>query len=166
MYQLASAGGTGINFHGGGYGWYTPIAGTQEEGFVARPIYYGMLVFAQAGAGQLVESKLDQREQAPLLTAYGIRNDAGGMKVAAFHKNATRSVSLTIDAGQRAQSVRSLRPHAPRVDDTTDATFGGAPVGAGGAWSASREEVLTVGNGAAVLDLPAASAALITFERE
>jgi Glycosyl hydrolase family 79 C-terminal beta domain len=166
MYQLASAGGTGINFHGGGYGWYTPIAGTQEEGFVARPIYYGMLLFAQAGAGQLVESKLDQREQAPLLTAYGIRNDAGGMKVAAFHKNATCSVSLTIDAGQRAQRVRSLRLHAPRVDDTTDATFGGAPVGAGGAWSASREEVLTVGNGAAVLDLPAASAALITFERE
>jgi hypothetical protein len=80
MYQLASAGGTGINFHGGGYGWYTPIAGTQEDGFVARPIYYGMLLFAQAGAGQLVGSKLDQREQALLLTAYGIRNDAGKMK--------------------------------------------------------------------------------------
>jgi hypothetical protein len=164
MYQLASAGGTGINFHGGGYGWYTPIAGTQEEGFVARPIYYGMLLFAQAGAGQMVECKLDQREQAPLLTAYGIRSDAGGMKVAAFNKSATRSVRLTIDAGQRAQRVRSLRLHAPRVDDTTDATFGGAPMGAGGAWSASREEVLTVGNGVAVLDLPAASPALITFE--
>ncbi len=51
MYQLASAGGTGINFHGGGYGWYTPIAGTRDDGFLPRPIFYGMLLFAQAGAG-------------------------------------------------------------------------------------------------------------------
>ncbi|HEY1809467.1 MAG TPA: hypothetical protein VGG42_12945, partial [Acidobacteriaceae bacterium] len=34
MYQLAQAGGEGINFHGGGYGWYTPIAGTREKGFI------------------------------------------------------------------------------------------------------------------------------------
>jgi hypothetical protein len=166
MYQLASAGGMGINFHGGGYGWYTPIAGTQEDGFLARPIYYGMLLFAQAGAGQLVECKLDQPEQIPLLTAYGIRNDAGDMRVAVFNKNVSRSVRLSIDAGQRAQRIRSLRLHAARVGDTTDATFGGAPVGAGGAWSASREEVLTVENGDAILDLPAASAALIRFDRE
>jgi len=38
MYQLASAGGVGINFHGGGYGVYTPIAGTVASGFTARPI--------------------------------------------------------------------------------------------------------------------------------
>jgi hypothetical protein len=166
MYQLASEGGTGINFHGGGYGWYTPIAGTREDGFLARPIYYGMLLFAQAGAGQLVESKLEPLEQAPLLTAYGLRSNKGAIKVAAFNKSLDRGVRLTIDAGQRAQRVSSLRLHAPRVDDTTDTTFGGAPVGAGGAWSATREETLSVENGVAVIELPAASAALIAFERE
>ncbi len=76
MYQLASAGGMGINFHGGGYGWYTPIAGTHENGFLARPIYYGMLLFAQAGAGQFVEGNLEPLDQAPLLTAYGLRGIA------------------------------------------------------------------------------------------
>ncbi len=166
MYQLASAGGMGINFHGGGYGWYTPIAGTQEDGFLARPIYYGMLLFAQAGTGQLVESKLDDSIRAPLLTAHGLRSDNGAIKVAAFNKNTDRGVHLTIDAGQRARRVRSLRLHAPRVDDTTDTTFGGAPVGAGGAWSAAREETLPVESGTAVIELPAASAALITFEPE
>jgi len=166
MYQLASEGGMGINFHGGGYGWYTPIAGTREDGFLARPIYYGMLLFAQAGAGQLVESKLEPVEQAPLLTAYGLRSHTGAIKVAAFNKSLDRGVRLTIDAGQRAQRVSSLRLHAPRVDDTTDTTFGGAPVGAGGAWSATREETLSVENGVAVIELPAASAALIAFERE
>jgi hypothetical protein len=166
MYQLASAGGTGINFHGGGYGWYTPIAGTQEDGFLPRPIYYGMLLFAQAGAGQLVESKLEPPDRAALLTAYGLRSDQGAIKVAAFNKNTDRGVHLTIDPGQRAQRVKSLRLHAPRVNDTTDTTFGGAPVGAGGAWSAAREDTLPVENGAAVIELPAAGAVLITFEPE
>jgi len=165
MFQLASEGGMGINYHGGGYGWYTPIAGTREDGFLARPIYYGMLLFAQAGTGQLLESKLEPWERAPLLTAYGLRGNTGAIKVAAFNKHLDRGVRLTIDAGQRAQRVSSVRLHAPRVDDTTDTTFGGATVGAGGAWSAMREETLSVENGAAVIELSAASAALITFER-
>jgi len=163
MYQLAAAGGEGINFHGGGYGWYTPIAGTPEKGFQARPIYYGMLLLAQAGAGQLVEAKLDS-QTAPLLTAYGLRSNTGALKVAAINKHLDRGVHLTIDAGQHAQHVTALRLHAPGVDDTRDTTFGGSPVGAGGAWSAVKEDSLIVENGVAALDLPPASAALITFE--
>jgi glycosyl hydrolase family 79 len=163
MYQLASAGGMGINFHGGGYGWYTPIAGTPENGFLARPIYYGMLLFSLAGAGQLVESKLEQLEQAPLLTAYALRGITGTIKVAAFNKNLDRSVRLTIGLGQRAERVSAIRLLAPRVDDTTDLTFGGAPVGGSGAWSATREETLFGENGAKVIELPAVSAALVTF---
>ncbi len=166
MYQLAEAAGMGINFHGGGYGWYTPIAGTRENGFVARPIYYGMLLFAEAGAGQLVESKLDQTEQAPLLTAYGLRGSSGNLKVAVFNKNTDRGVRLAIDAGQRTSRARSLRLIAPRVDDTTDTTFGGAPVGASGAWQATGEEPLAFENASAIIELPAASAALLHFEGE
>jgi hypothetical protein len=164
IYQLASAGGIGINLHGGGYGWYTPIAGNQENGFVARPDYYGMLLFAQAGTGQLVESKLEPLEEAPLLTAYGLRSGAGAIRVAAFNKNLDRAVRLRVDAGQRAERVSSLRLLAPRVDDTTDTTFGGAPVGAGGAWSAARKETLSTENGSSIIELPPASGALITFE--
>jgi hypothetical protein len=166
MYQLASEGGTGINFHGGGYGWYTPIAGTVKDGFLARPIYYGMLLFAQAGAGQLIEGKLDRHDQAPLLSAYALRSNAGSIKTMVFNKHLDRGVHLMIDAGMRSSRVKSLRLHAPRVDDTTDITFGGSPVGASGEWAAAREETLTVENGTAVIDLPAASAALITFESE
>jgi Glycosyl hydrolase family 79 C-terminal beta domain/Glycosyl hydrolase family 79, N-terminal domain len=166
MYQLAAAGGEGINFHGGGYGWYTPIAGTGEDGFLARPLYYAMLLFAQAGSGQLVESMLEPSGLAPLLTAYGLRSDSGEIKVAVFNKHLHRGVRLSIDTGQKAQRMSSLRLHAPRVDDTTDTTFGGEPVGAGGAWSARREETLSVENGVAVVELPAASAALITSESQ
>jgi len=154
MFQLAAAGGSGINFHGGGYGWYTPIAGTQEKGFMARPIYSGMLLFAQAVGMRLVESKLDSAD--PLLTAYGLRSETGTghretLRVAAFNKHSDRSVRLTIDPGQRAYRVNALYLRAPRLDAATGLTFGGGP--------------LALENGVAVLDLPAASAALITFEK-
>ncbi len=162
MYQLASQGGSGINFHGGGYGWYTPIAGTPEHGFLARPIYYGMLLFAQAGAGQLIEAKLDPQDQALLLTAYALRSSTGNIKTAIFNKNLDRGVQLSINGPEKYASV--LRLYAPRIDDTTDVTFGGVPVGANGNWSAVREEKLVELNGSVVLDLPAASAALLTFE--
>jgi hypothetical protein len=163
MYQLAVAGGEGINFHGGGYGWYTPIAGTREDGFLARPIYYGMLLFEQAGPGRLIEAQLEGTDQAPLLTAYALRTEKGEIKIASFNKNLDRAVRLTVSAGAAVQTAKSLRLHAPRVAATTDVTFGGAVVGANGAWAAAREETLTVQNGSVVVELPAASAVLVSL---
>ena len=49
MLRIAQAGGIGVNFHGGGYGSYTPIAGTRAKGFEVRPLYYGMRLFRERG---------------------------------------------------------------------------------------------------------------------
>jgi len=165
MYQLASAGGMGINFHGGGYGWYTPIAGTHEEGFIARPIFYGMLMFAEAGAGQLIETQLEGTEKAPLLAAYALKDAKGDLKSVIFNKNVDRQVRLTVNPDQNVPQAKLLRLRAPRIDDTTDVTFGGAPVGAYGDWSVAWEETLPIRNGSVTFDLPAASAILVTFEK-
>jgi hypothetical protein len=162
MYQLASVGGIGINFHGGGYGWYTPIAGTSRNGFVARPIYYGMLLFAEAGPGRLIDSVVDNQQEAPLLTAYGLHSESGPVKAVVFNKDADRAVRLTVDPGGRTSQARALRLVAPRLNDTADVTLGTNPVGASGAWSGDYE-ALPVRDGTAVLDLPAGSAALVTF---
>ena len=162
MFQLASEGGMGINFHGGGYGWYTPIAGNGEHGFLARPLYYGMLLFAQAEARQLVECKVERSAQAPLVTAYAVRSESGPLRVAIFNKNLDRRVQVAIIVGQRARGTL-LRLHSPRADDAADTTFGGAVVGANGSWSAAREENVVVENATATVDLPAVSGALITF---
>jgi hypothetical protein len=164
MYQLASAGGLGINFHGGGYGWYTPIAGTHDSGFLARPIYYGMLLFAQAGSGQLVETEFKGLEHTPLLTAYAVRSSSGGLKAIVLNKNPDRPVLLNVQTGQTGSNAQLLWLRAPRVDDTTDVTFGGAPVGAAGAWSAAMQRTRPIQNGSLAIELPAASAVLITFE--
>jgi hypothetical protein len=161
MYQLAAAGACGVNFHGGGYGWYSPIVGTPANGFLARPLYYGMLMFAEGGAGALIDSTLDAAD--PLLTAYGLKTADGTVKTALFNKNAERSVTLTIEAGMAATKASVLRLWAPRLDDTADTSFGGAPVGADGVWTPAVVETLVAQNGTVSVALPKASAALVRF---
>jgi hypothetical protein len=163
MYQLAQAGGDGINFHGGGFGWYTPIAGTREKGFTARPIYYGMLLFEQAGPGRLVDARLDFQQEVPLLTAYALRGNDGGIKAVVFNKHQDRSVSLTIDSGQRHGGATALRLSAPGIEAASNVTLGGAQVDASGKWKAEQEQKLERSGNGVTLDLPPASAALVTF---
>jgi hypothetical protein len=162
MYQLAVAGGMGINFHSGGYGWYTPIAGAPSKGFLARPLYYGMLLFAEAGAGTLVAAEIDKGAAAPLLNAYGLSAN-GTMKAVILNKHADRDVALTIDSGTRAASASVIRLQAPRLNDTADTTLGGAPVGAGGDWSPAVTEKIAARKGKVTLLMPKASGALVTF---
>jgi len=42
MLNFAAMGCAGVNLHGGGNGFYTPIAGSTAKGFVRRPEYFGM----------------------------------------------------------------------------------------------------------------------------
>jgi hypothetical protein len=167
MYQLAAAGGVGINFHGGGYGWYTPIAGTVANGFVARPLFYGMLLFAETGPGHLLDARLEGQQDAPLLTAYSVTNDLNGRsegtRAVLFNKHADRTVHVVIDCGEEISHGRALRLIAPRLDDTTDITLGSNPVGPSGAWDAEDEEELPVRAGAAAIKLPPGSAARVTL---
>lgn len=161
MYQLAQAGATGINFHGGGYGWYTPVAGTRENGFVARPIYYGMLLFAVAGQGRLVKTELGGEADGSV-SAYGLRSDDDELKVVILNRNLDEDASLTIDApGTKKATV--MRLTAPRADETTDVTFGGSVVGNYGGWSPTVAESLAVRRGALALHMPKASGALVTL---
>jgi hypothetical protein len=164
MFQLAAAGFSGINFHGGGYGWYTPVAGTPKNGFIARPEFYGMLLFAQTGVGRLVEATLDAPGSVPLLTAYAVLSDSGAVKVAVFNKNTKQHFNLTIEPGQPAGEASLLRLIAPSVEDTTDVTLGAAPVGADGAWQAERTGRAVGGGGKIVCRIPAGSAALLSFQ--
>ena len=162
MYQLATAGGVGINFHGGGYGWYTPIAGTVANGFTARPLYYGMLLFQQAGPGHLIGATLEDAEAAPLVTAYAVEKAMQSRRtsVAIFNKHADRAVSVTVDS-DGASRARTLRLAAPRLDDTQDVTLGENPVGGSGAWEAEHEEDLPVHDRTVTVNLPAGSAVLL-----
>ena len=68
MLQCAERGWTGVNLHGGGNGYYTPIAGAPSTGFTRRPEYFGMR-FAQHFVGaQSVTATLN--DASPLIDAF------------------------------------------------------------------------------------------------
>ncbi|QHN03018.1 hypothetical protein FTO74_06260 [Granulicella sp. WH15] len=50
MLRFAQMGWVGVNLHGGGNGFYTPIAGTPSTGLTRRPEYFG-IQFAQTFVG-------------------------------------------------------------------------------------------------------------------
>jgi hypothetical protein len=58
MMEFASAGCAGVNLHGGGNGYYTPIAGSVAEGFTRRPEYFGMELVKPLLGATLVRSSL------------------------------------------------------------------------------------------------------------
>jgi hypothetical protein len=165
MYQLAQAGGEGINFHGGGYGWYTPIAGTREKGFGARPIYYGMLLFEQAGPGQMLESKLDYNQDVPLLTAYSLRSDSGEIKTVIFNKYQDRNIRVAIDPGKHSAGAKVLHLMAPGIESTSGVTLGAGTIDASGKWQASKEERVPLTQNLINVELRASSATLVSFLR-
>ncbi len=161
MYQLAQAGATGVNFHGGGYGCYTPVAGTRGNGFLARPLYYGMLLFAAAGSGRLVMTELDGAADGSI-GAYGLEAPDGALNLAVLNKSLQSDVTLGVDVrGARRASV--MRLMAPRADDTTDVTLGGSVVGSDGTWMPSVTETLTARDGLLTLRMPKASGALLAL---
>jgi hypothetical protein len=125
-----------------------------------------MLLFAEAGAGRLIDAQLDHPGDAPLVTAYGLENRVGkldAVKAVVFNKHDDRAVKVKIDCGEKAAFARALRLTAPRLDDTQDVTLGGNPVGGAGLWTEQRAEDLPVNEGVATLHLPAGSAAVVRF---
>jgi hypothetical protein len=73
MLTVAQSGATGVNLHGGGDGLYTPIAGSMIEGYTARPIYYGMLLFKQFLGSTLLHTNVDGSGKN--VAAYAARTD-------------------------------------------------------------------------------------------
>jgi hypothetical protein len=59
MLDFAAAGCAGVNLHGGGNGFYTPIAGSLESGFQRRPEFYGIELLKPFIGARLVRSSLD-----------------------------------------------------------------------------------------------------------
>ncbi|MDE3161782.1 MAG: hypothetical protein KGL64_00865 [Acidobacteriota bacterium] len=58
MLRFASLGCAGVNLHGGGNGYYTPIAGGVTSGFTRRPEFYGMKLMREFVGATLVQSNL------------------------------------------------------------------------------------------------------------
>lgn len=176
MLKLASKGFSGVNFHGGGNGsyrtvpgeqqtpidrasfHYSPIAGIPATGFLARPLYYGMLLASQLTGGTLLDAKFDTGGLH--LTAYATSH-GGGSRIAIFNKQSSKSAIIRINTATRLNTARVCRLTAPGLDSTRGTTLAGTEVAQDGAWEPLHSETVEGQHGTFFLSLPAASAALV-----
>lgn len=83
MLQFAAAGSAGVNFHGGGNGYYTPIAGSVEAGFKRRPEFFGMELAKHLVGASMQHATLDCSDDR--VSAYAGRK-SGAQMVLAINK--------------------------------------------------------------------------------
>jgi hypothetical protein len=158
--QVATIGGVGVNLHGGGNGFYTPIAGSKQEGFTARPDYYGMMMARSLAGATLLQSSVDAAGSN--VTAYAMQKH-GKLTVLAFNKD-EHPVTLEIKLPKAAHAeLKVMRLSAAAIDATTGVTLGGAEVKADGSWTPNQMETIQAKDGQLLLTLPAYSGASASF---
>jgi hypothetical protein len=112
MLHMGAAGYMGVNLHGGGDGYYTPIESMDAVTATPRPLYYGMQ-FAQLFAGlRFVSSQLRSDDD---LTAYMARGK-GFIQTALINKNES-TVTVKGLLGQKSNAAWSLT--APALTSQT-----------------------------------------------
>jgi hypothetical protein len=144
MFKSAAAGAAGVNFHGGVHNRrasddkaYTPI-GRSGDHYRAMPLYYGMLMFAQAGRGALIPARLvpDTSD----LKAFAVRAPEGTLWVCLINQNITRDHRVTIDSGRKFVVASMLRLAGPAIEAAAGVTLGGASVDEFGKWAPAMNE--------------------------
>jgi hypothetical protein len=163
MFDVAQAGGQGVNFHGSfTANNYSPIVFDKKSSrYVPAPMYYGMLFFSRAAQGRLVatETKSDAN-----LIAHSVLGADGKLRVTLVNKDLAKPIAASIAVGGKYAKGEVLRLTAPTIDATSDVTFAGAAVNADGTWAPKTPEALTLSAGNTTVTLPPASAALLILE--
>ena len=163
MFDVAQAGGQGVNFHGSfTANNYSPIVFDKKTSrYVPAPMYYGMLFFSRAAQGRLVASEL--KTDANFVT-HSVLGADGKLRVTLVNKDLTKPVAASIAVGAKFTHGQALRLTAPAASATEGVTFAGAAVNADGTWAPKSPEALTLSAGQTTVTLPPASAALLILE--
>jgi len=153
---------SGINFHGGTGGPYTPIARDKKSGeWLPRPLYYAMLMFAQAAAATFVEAETQSHN--PLLHAHGLIGDDGKFKLLLINESAALAIDVQVNAEQAFQQASALRLQASSIWRSDGITLGGNAVDSSANWYPQAEPQVVDG-GSAYITVSPASAMLISFD--
>jgi hypothetical protein len=167
MFQAAAAGAAGVNFHGGVHNRrasddkaYTPIARSGDR-YRATPLYYSMLTFAQVARGALVPTQLAPDTSG--LKAFAVRAPEGTLRVCLINQNIIHDERLAIDPGRKLTAASMLRLTGPAIDATAGVTLGGASVDEFERWAPPMNEEVRLTGREILVDVPAASAALVSL---
>jgi hypothetical protein len=103
LFNCAQGGASGVNFHGGGLTSYSPITDQAGSVLSVQPEYLGILLFTLAGQGDLYQTQVSANGLS--VTAYGVKNQAGGMSVVVINKDANQNLQLTVSLPQEANTA-------------------------------------------------------------
>ncbi len=186
MLELASFGCVGVNLHGGSASaikhslgghlpglavspqaaaeaalgsFYTPIAGNLQQGFTARPVFYGMKLALVLVGGHMRSVQLPV--SGARATAYAADFPGKGTRLIIINKDAHQPLTLALPARGRATLWRL---EAPSLTAISGVTLAGATLGEH-AWHPERQQRLASTNGTLIITLPPASAAAVFCEQ-
>ena len=168
LFEAAAAGAAGVNFHAGVHNVraeadkaYTPIARGPGSRYRARPLYYGMLMFAPAARGALVLARLAANSSD--LKAFAARAPDEILRICLINKDPGRGVRVRIDPQRPFTAASVVRLSGPAIDATAGITLGGSSVDEFGGWAPAVRDVVAPTGAELAVDLPPASAALVTL---
>ena len=105
--QLRARGAAGVNLHAGGKtSCYTPIADSEGAVIEARPGFYGMTLFTEAGQGKLCQTALSAGQINA--TAYAVKTASGGLNIVVVNKDPNQNLQLTASLPQTVSSAKLI----------------------------------------------------------
>ncbi len=133
LFDVALGGASGVNMHGGGRSpGYTPIADDSGGVIEVRPEYYGLLLFALAGQGTLIETQLSAGTVDA--TAYAVRTASGGLNLVVVNKDTLQNMILAIETNQNIQLATLQTMTGASLAATSGVTIQGATVNPDGSF--------------------------------
>ena len=117
---------------------YTPIADDSGAVIEARPEYYGLLLFALAGSGTLLETQLSAGSVD--VTAYAVRTASGGLNLIVVNKDALQNLTLTIQTNQPIQTASMQIMTGPSLAAISGVTIQGATMNQDGTFAPASPE--------------------------
>jgi hypothetical protein len=155
LFEIAQAGGHGVNFHGG-KNVYSPIGLDASANIVSvQPLYYGMLVFDTAANGMLLATHVTTTASA--LAAYAVDEADTSCVAVLINTSTSETIAATIDLGRAIGSATTLELAAPALDSTTGITFGSASVALNGNWMPTTNLAAVSGTTVSVEVAPASA---------
>jgi hypothetical protein len=121
MLDFASFGCAGVNLHGGGSGFYTPIAGSIATGFVRRPEDFGMELTKPFLGATLVRCTLDCSSDR--VRVYAARKGSARLVLAINKTPQPAAIRLPL-----AHARREWRLAGPSIDSKDGVTLTEGPV--------------------------------------
>ncbi|MGB6688873.1 MAG: hypothetical protein WBE76_13640 [Terracidiphilus sp.] len=122
MLHCACAGYCGVNLHGGGDGYYTPVAVGPGLSTELRPLYFGMQFANQFAGAELLECSLATHQN---VTCYYARREREKLLALINKGTASLSVKLPGELPHRVTKERHL--FAPSIASRTDVRFEAVP---------------------------------------